>query len=63
MSTPDPAVVARLRAAGLDPDALARLVDATLDEDLAGGEDVTSVATVPADAVARATVAPRAPGV
>lgn len=63
MSAPDPAVVARLRAAGLDPDALARLVDATLDEDLAGGQDVTSVATVPADAVARATFVPRAPGV
>ncbi len=63
MSAPDPAVVARLRAAGLDPDALARLVDATLDEDLAGGQDVTSVATVPADAAARATFVPRAPGV
>jgi nicotinate-nucleotide pyrophosphorylase (carboxylating) len=63
VSAPDPAVVARLRAAGLDPDALARLVDATLDEDLAGGQDVTSVATVPADAVARATFVPRAPGV
>lgn len=63
MNTPDPDVVARLSAAGLDLDAVARLVDATLDEDLAGGEDVTSVATVPADALARATFTPRASGV
>jgi nicotinate-nucleotide pyrophosphorylase (carboxylating) len=63
VNAPDPGVLARLRAAGLDSAAIVRLVDATLDEDLAGGEDVTSVATVPADAVARATFVPRAPGV
>jgi nicotinate-nucleotide pyrophosphorylase (carboxylating) len=39
----------RLAAGGLDPDAVAALVRATVAEDLAGGLDVTSAATVPAD--------------
>jgi nicotinate-nucleotide pyrophosphorylase (carboxylating) len=56
-------VVERLAAAGLDPDAVVRLVDAALVEDLAGGQDVTSVATVPADFPARARVVARADGV
>ncbi len=38
-----------LGAGGLDPDAIAALVRATVGEDLAGGIDVTSTATVPAD--------------
>jgi nicotinate-nucleotide pyrophosphorylase (carboxylating) len=39
----------RLIAGGLDPDAVAALVRAAIAEDLAGGIDVTSTATVPAD--------------
>jgi len=38
---------ARLLAGGLDPDAVATLVRATVAEDLLGGDDVTSAATVP----------------
>ena len=45
-------LAARLTAAGLDPAASSRLVRAALAEDLAGGVDVTSAATVPADQVA-----------
>jgi nicotinate-nucleotide pyrophosphorylase (carboxylating) len=63
VSEPDPSVTVRLRAAGLDPEALIRLVDSTLDEDLGGGVDVTSAATVPDEAHAVATFVPRAPGV
>jgi nicotinate-nucleotide pyrophosphorylase (carboxylating) len=37
----------RLLAGGLDPDAVAALVRMAIAEDLAGGTDVTSVATVP----------------
>lgn len=57
------ALAARLRSAGLDPDAVTALVDATLAEDLAGGDDVTSMATVPDDARALATFTTRADGV
>ncbi|MFN6121396.1 MAG: carboxylating nicotinate-nucleotide diphosphorylase [Actinomycetes bacterium] len=39
----------RLIAGGLDPDAVAARVRAAIAEDLAGGIDVTSTATVPAD--------------
>ncbi len=39
----------RLIAGGLDPDAVAALVRHAIAEDLAGGIDVTSTATVPAD--------------
>ncbi len=52
-----------LTTAGLDPDAVVRLVDAALAEDLDGGQDVTSVATVPADVRAEARVVARADGV
>ena len=38
----------RLLAAGLDPDVLAGLIRAAIAEDLDGGIDVTSTATVPA---------------
>jgi nicotinate-nucleotide pyrophosphorylase (carboxylating) len=57
------AVLQRLEAAGLDPGSVVALVDAALAEDLAGGQDVTSVATVPADARSRARVVARAEGV
>jgi nicotinate-nucleotide pyrophosphorylase (carboxylating) len=52
-----------LRGAGLDPDAVASLVRAALAEDLAGGEDVTSRATVPSGMRSTGTFAARAPGV
>ena len=53
----------RLAAAGLDPDAVQRLVDAALIEDLAGGVDVTSVATVSPALAGRAAFIPRRGGV
>lgn len=53
----------RLRAAGIDPQRTAALVDAALAEDLADGQDVTSVATVPRDAQASAALVARGDGV
>jgi nicotinate-nucleotide pyrophosphorylase (carboxylating) len=53
----------RLLAAGLDPDAVAAIVRMTVSEDLAGGVDVTSAATVPADQRSTATFGARKPGV
>lgn len=53
----------RLTRAGLDASAVLRLVDATLAEDLDSGDDVTSVATVPEDALALATFTSRTEGV
>lgn len=53
----------RLTAAGVDPDAVASLVRATVAEDLAGGVDLTSVATVPADHRCEATFTSRGDGV
>ncbi len=41
--------VARLAAAGLDPEAVEELIRVALVEDLADGFDVTSTATIPAD--------------
>ncbi|HEX5295279.1 MAG TPA: carboxylating nicotinate-nucleotide diphosphorylase [Streptosporangiaceae bacterium] len=52
-----------LAAAGLDPADVERVVTAALDEDLRYGEDVTTVATVPAGMVAVAEVVARQPGV
>jgi nicotinate-nucleotide pyrophosphorylase (carboxylating) len=52
-----------LHAAGLEPAAVAALVAAALAEDLAGGIDVTTAATVPADALGQADVVARSPGV
>jgi nicotinate-nucleotide pyrophosphorylase (carboxylating) len=52
----------RLIAGGLDPDAIAALVRAAITEDLAGGIDVTSVATVPAEQRSRGEFAARAAG-
>lgn len=53
----------RLAEAGLDAEAVERLVSAALAEDLAGGVDVTSVAVIPADDVAIADFVSRAHGV
>jgi nicotinate-nucleotide pyrophosphorylase (carboxylating) len=53
----------RLRAAGLEPAAVSVLVAAALAEDLAGGADVTTAATVPGGARGRADVVARAAGV
>ena len=55
--------VERLRQAGLDPEHVADLARRALDEDLMGGLDVTSVATVPFDHEGIADVVARAPGV
>lgn len=53
----------RLIAGGLDPDAVASLVRAAIAEDLAGGIDVTSAATVPAGQRSVAEFGARSPGV
>jgi nicotinate-nucleotide pyrophosphorylase (carboxylating) len=52
-----------LRAAGLDPSDVQGGVRTALAEDLRYGPDVTTQATVPADAVAQARITPRRPGV
>lgn len=52
-----------LIAGGLDPDAVAGIVRAAIIEDLMGGVDVTSVATVDADQRSTATFGAREPGV
>ena len=52
-----------LRVAGLDPTAVEQMVRRALDEDLAFGPDVTTLATVPADARATGDVVPRSAGV
>jgi nicotinate-nucleotide pyrophosphorylase (carboxylating) len=58
------ALVRELREAGLDPDAVVAAIDAALEEDLPGGAvDVTSVATIPADATGAGVFAAREPGV
>jgi nicotinate-nucleotide pyrophosphorylase (carboxylating) len=56
-------LIERLRAAGLDPQEVTRIVTAALDEDLAGRSDVTTDATVPADAGTTAYLVARADGV
>jgi nicotinate-nucleotide pyrophosphorylase (carboxylating) len=53
----------RLLAAGLDPDAVAALVRMAVTEDLMGGVDVTSAATVPADQRSVGTFTSRGHGV
>jgi nicotinate-nucleotide pyrophosphorylase (carboxylating) len=55
-------MTAALLAAGLEPADLRRLVDTALAEDLRYGPDATTMATVPADAVATAELTPRKPG-
>lgn len=52
-----------LRAAGLDFDGVADLIDRALAEDLDGGVDVTSMATVPVDQRGALDLVARAPGV
>ena len=56
-------LAARLAAAGLEPAGVAALAAAALAEDLAGGIDVTTVATVPAFARGQADVVARTAGV
>jgi nicotinate-nucleotide pyrophosphorylase (carboxylating) len=53
----------RLLAGGLDPDAVAALVRMAVAEDLMGGVDVTSVATVPAEQCGLGTFGSRGEGV
>jgi nicotinate-nucleotide pyrophosphorylase (carboxylating) len=62
VTLPDP-LAARLRTAGLDPVAVEDLVRAALAEDLAGGVDVTSRATVPAGQESTGDFVARADGV
>lgn len=57
-----PWLIDRLASCALEPAAVERLVRATVAEDLAGGEDVTSVATVPAGQRGVADLVARAPG-
>ncbi|MFI5533716.1 carboxylating nicotinate-nucleotide diphosphorylase [Kitasatospora sp. NPDC051853] len=59
----DPALAELLEAAGLDPVEVEDIATLALAEDLAGGDDVTSVATVPAEAVATADFTAREAGV
>jgi nicotinate-nucleotide pyrophosphorylase (carboxylating) len=56
-------VTTELAAAGLDPADVERVVAVALDEDLRYGDDVTTLATVPAGMVAVAEVVARQPGV
>jgi nicotinate-nucleotide pyrophosphorylase (carboxylating) len=53
----------QLEAEGIPRDYLLELVDRTLAEDLGGGADVTSVATVPADQVSELQLVARAAGI
>ncbi len=62
MSLP-PELSARLASTGLDPLAVESLIRAALAEDLAGGVDVTSAATVPAEQEATADYVVRGDGV
>ncbi|WP_116949670.1 carboxylating nicotinate-nucleotide diphosphorylase [Jiangella endophytica] len=62
MSLPEPVALA-LSEAGLDPRYVDDLVRATLEEDLGGGEDVTTAATVPAGQLAVAVLGAREAGV
>ncbi|MDQ1712178.1 MAG: hypothetical protein QOE45_1628 [Frankiaceae bacterium] len=58
-----PLVADCLKRAGIDPEHVADVARRALDEDLLGGLDVTSVATVPFDQEGVADVVARAPGV
>ncbi|MEV7806857.1 L-aspartate oxidase [Microbispora sp. NPDC088329] len=61
--TPHEELRTELDKAGLDPDTVLGLVRAALEEDLAGGQDVTSAATIPAGQRAVADVVARKEGV
>lgn len=54
---------AQLLEAGLDPVAITELIQSAIAEDLDGGVDVTTVATVPAEQLSRLDLVARAPGV
>lgn len=56
-------IAGKLSSAGLDPALVAAIAAAALAEDLAGGTDVTTAATVPAAARGRADLVARTPGV
>ena len=56
-------VLDALRAGGLDPADVLRVVRGALDEDLSFGPDVTTLSTVPADSRATGDVVPRTAGV
>ncbi len=56
-------IVNRLMAARLDPAAVLDLLSRALGEDLGGGVDVTSVATIPAEQVDTADLVARADGI
>jgi nicotinate-nucleotide pyrophosphorylase (carboxylating) len=58
-----PDIAATLVKDGLDPAEVERVVRLALDEDLALGPDVTTLATVPEDAAATGDVVPRTAGV
>jgi nicotinate-nucleotide pyrophosphorylase len=59
----NPELALNLSRAGLDPDAVRSLAAGALAEDLAGGVDVTTAATVPRDERGRADLVARTPGV
>lgn len=58
-----PDLAGRLRRAGLEPGAVVRVVDTALAEDLAGGTDLTTAATIAPGTPARAEVVAREEGV
>jgi nicotinate-nucleotide pyrophosphorylase (carboxylating) len=58
-----PSTITSLTSAGLDPTYVVDLVTRALEEDLAGGVDVTSVAVIPFDEEGTADFVSRAPGV
>nr|WP_218904493.1 carboxylating nicotinate-nucleotide diphosphorylase [Allostreptomyces psammosilenae] len=58
----DPALQELLLEQGLDPEYVEYVAAMAVEEDLAGGEDVTTVATVPEDAVGTADFTARAAG-
>ncbi|MBG0853433.1 carboxylating nicotinate-nucleotide diphosphorylase [Streptomyces spinoverrucosus] len=59
----DPALAQLLAEAGLDPVEVEDIANVAIQEDLAGGVDVTTVATIPEDAVATADFVARDAGV
>ncbi|MFF5723045.1 carboxylating nicotinate-nucleotide diphosphorylase [[Kitasatospora] papulosa] len=59
----DPALAQLLAEAGLDPVEVEDIAHVAIEEDLDGGEDVTTVATVPEDAVATGDFTAREAGV
>ncbi len=56
-------IAALIGDAGLDPHAVEQLIRRTVEEDLGGGVDVTSVATVPEHQRSTMDLVPRSPGV